>query len=77
MTSDEFCELPYSSWDRFRYAAEQLPVRIERITYGSDIRFHLLVRSSDRDEVLNSLTDASARKLVTQTEAESFMPWKL
>lgn len=77
MTSDESCELPYSSWDRFRYAAEQHPVRIERITYGSDIRFHLLVRSSDRDEVLNSLTDASGRKLVTKTEAESFMPWKL
>ena len=77
MTSDESCELPYSSWDRFRYAAEQHPVRIERITYGSDIRFHLLVRSSDRDEVLNSLTDASGRKLVTKSEAELFMPWKL
>ena len=71
MTSDESCELPYSSWDKFRYAAEQHPVRIERITYGSSIHFHLLVRSSDRDEVLNLLTDASGRKLVTKTETES------
>jgi len=77
LTSDESCELPYSSWDKFRYAAEQYPVRLERVTYGTNICFHLLVRAADRDAVLNSLMDASGRKLTAVTEAESFIPWKL
>ena len=76
-TADEFCELPYSAWDRFRYAAEQQPVRIERASYGSSVSFHLLGRSSDREKVLNILTDASGRKLETITEEEAFMPWKV
>lgn len=76
-TADEFCELPYSAWDRFRYAAEQQPVRIERVSYGSSVSFHLFVRSSDREKVLNILTDSSGRKLETITEEEAFMPWEI
>ena len=77
LTTDEFCELPYSAWDRFRYAADQSPVRIERVSYGSTVSFHLLVRSSDREQVLNTLMDATGRKLESITETETFMPWKL
>lgn len=77
LTSEEYCELPYSSWDRFRYACEQMPVRIERVSYGSRISFHLLVRASDRETVLARLTDVSGRKLEMMTEKEAFMPWKL
>jgi uncharacterized YigZ family protein len=77
LTSDEYCELPYSAWDKFRYAAEQQPVRIERVSYSSMISFHLLVRISDREKVLGSLMETSGRKLETLTESESFLPWKL
>ena len=77
LTSDEYCELPYSVWDKFRYISEQQPVRIDRVSYGSLVSFHLLVRSSDRDSVLNKLMDASGRKLESITENESFMPWEL
>ena len=77
MTSDEYCELPYSVWDKFRYAAEQQPVRIERISYGGLISFHLLIRLSERDSVMEALMDASGRKLESITEAEGFVPWKL
>ena len=77
LTSDEYCELPYSFWDRFRHASEQLPVRIDRISYGSNVSFHLLVRSSDRDRVLGSLMDITARNLSAATENESYQPWRL
>ena len=76
-TTVEYCELPYSAWDRFRYAAEQYPVRIEDVTYGSVVMFHLLVRSEDRGKILNSLTDASGRQLESITETVEFKPWVL
>ena len=77
LTSVEYCELPYSAWDRVRYASEQLPVRIEDISYGSAISFHLLVRNSDCETVMNHLMDASGRKLETLHEKEAFIPWKI
>lgn len=75
MTMDASCELPYSAWDRFRYSCEQLPVRIEYVSYGSVISFHLLVRLSERDKIINSLLDVSGRKLNMISETESFLPW--
>ena len=76
MTSDEYCELPYSEWDRFRHVSDQLPVRIEEIAYGSTITFHLYLRSSERKSVLDNLMDASGRKLNILSENELFKPWK-
>lgn len=77
LTVDEFCELPYSAWDRFRYTAEQQPVRIEKVSYGSAVSFHMLVCSCNRDQVLKTLMDASGRRLKTVTETEAFMPWEI
>ena len=77
MTTNAYCELPYSAWDRFRYSCEQLPVRIEGISYASTISFHLLVRSSDCEKTFNSLLDASGRKLKLISQNESFTAWKL
>ncbi len=77
MTTNTYCELPYSGWDRFRYSCEQLPVRIEDVVYGSMISFHLLIRSSDQEKVINSLLDVTGRKLNMISEEESYLPWKL
>ena len=77
MTCDVLCELPYSAWDRFRYTAEQMPVHILDISYGSMISFHLLIRSTDCESLLGSLMDASCRKLETLGKKESFIPWKI
>lgn len=77
MTLDKYCELPYSVWDKFCYSVEQLPVRIKYISYGSTISFHLLIRSRDHDTVLNSLLNASGRKLTILSEKEAFIAWKL
>ena len=68
-------ELPYSSWDRFRYTAEKLPVQIDRIEYGSAVCFRMRIRSKDQEEVLSRLMEASDRKLVSEAEAVCWEPW--
>ena len=75
LTTEEYCELPYSVWDRFRYEAERLPVRIEQIGYGAAIGFHLYYRSADRETVIPRLMEASERKLETIPQNESFSAW--
>ncbi len=70
------CTLPYSAWDRFRYTSEHLPVRIEDIDYGSSISFHLALRSSESDELIARLSDASDRTLQSVPESESYTAWK-
>jgi uncharacterized YigZ family protein len=77
ITIDTSCELPYSGWDRFRYSCEQLPVRIENVSYGSMISFHLLIRSSDHEKIMNNLLDVSGRKLNLISEKESYLPWNI
>ena len=75
LTTEEYCELPYSVWDRFRYEAERLPVRIDQIGYGAAIGFHLYYRSADREKVIPRLMEASERKLETIPQNESFSAW--
>lgn len=77
LTADRLCELPYSGWDRFRYACEHLPVRIGEIDYGSSILFHLYMRSSDLELFFPKVLDASDRKLRILSEKEYFMPWTI
>lgn len=70
------CSLPYSAWDRFRYAAEHLPVKIENIEYGSSISFQLAVRSFESDDLISRLSDAAERSLESIPESESYTAWK-
>ncbi|MBR2661254.1 MAG: YigZ family protein [Clostridia bacterium] len=76
LTSAEECEIPYSVWDRVRYAAEHLPVRIENIRYGSSVSFTLSFRSCDRDTVLPAVLEASGRMMESIPLDECFSPWK-
>ena len=76
-TTDLFCSIPYPVWDKFRYAAEYLPVQIENIEYGSNVTFHLLYCSNDKDHVLPKLQNASDRKLNTLMQSELYIPWKI
>lgn len=77
LTAAETCRLPYACWDRFRYAAEKLPVKIENVSYGESVCFLLLVRSKDRDTCLAALAEALGRKLNASPEGESFQLWEL
>lgn len=76
-TSAAFCDVPYSVWDKLRYAAEHLPVRIENVQFGSSVTFLLHYRSSDAESVLPRITEASERKLKALPQDECFLPWTI
>ena len=76
LTTVHSCELPYSCWDRFRYASERLPVRIENIQFGSAVTFDLFFRSRDSDDVLSRIMDAADRKLSMTPQDDRYTPWK-
>ena len=75
LTSDDCCQIPYAQWDRFRYAADHLPVRLENVEYSSSVSFHLLYRSADGADILPRLLEASERKMMTVSTAESYSAW--
>ena len=77
LTSVEYCEIPYSVWDRFRYTADHLPVRIEDIQFGSSVSFLLFFRSRDRETVIPRLLEAAERKLESIPQDDLFYPWNL
>lgn len=77
LTAHELCELPYTVWDRFRYASEHLPVRLDNIAYGSAVSFHLYYRVRDREMIIPRLMDASERKLISIPDADSFSAWSI
>ena len=77
LTAEEYCELPYAVWDKFRYMADHLPVRLEKIEYGSNICFHLFFRVRDRELVMSRLLEASDRKLESIAQEDSFTAWKI
>ncbi len=77
LTSVESCELPYSAWDKFRYASEHLPVRIEHIQYGSSVCFMLSFRSGDREKILPQIMEASDRKMISVHQDELFTAWNI
>ena len=73
LTSSEYCEVPYSVWDKVRYAADRLPVRIEDVSYGSSVSFILSVRICDRETVFPQIMEASDRKLESIPHDEHFI----
>ena len=77
LTCEDYCELPYSVWDKFRYAADHLPVRIGTVEYGNAVSFLLYYRTADRETVTQRLLDASERKLETLPQGESYAAWKI
>lgn len=76
-TSVEYCDVPYSVWDKLRYAADHLPVRIDSLQFGSSVSFQLSFRTADRESVVSQLLEASERKLQSFPQEERFMPWKI
>ena len=70
-------EVPYSVWDKLRYAAEHLPVLIEQPEYDTSIRFVLRCRSKEAEKMIAHLQDASERKLIVFQGNESWYAWKI
>lgn len=76
MTTDAICTIPYPAWNKFRYATEHMPVRIEKIEYGSNISFHLLYCCNDSNRVIPQINEASDRKMEIISMSDAFMPWE-
>ena len=76
-TTEEYCEVPYSVWDRFRHAVNHLPVRMEGIKYGKTVSFTLCYRTAERESVIPFLLNASDRKLLSVPQQETFAAWKI
>ena len=53
------CEVSYSLWDKVQYAMKSLPVQVLPAEFGTAVTFGLLVRSTDADAVLQSLTQTT------------------
>ena len=77
LTDVEYCELPYSSWDRFRYAAEHLPVRVDNVEYAQTVTFQLSYRLSDKEMIIPRLMESTERTLESIPKEEIYAPWKV
>ena len=77
LTCHDWCEVPYSRWDRVQYTLEKCPARITDVTYAASVSFHLLTRKKDRDPVLDALMSASQRELESLPDQESYEPWEI
>ena len=75
LTVEESCELPYSSWDKFRFVADQLHVRISQINYSTSVSFQLSYRSADREFLIPRLMEAADRKLKSVFQREDYAAW--
>ena len=75
-TCHDLCEVPYSFWDRIRYLLEDLPVRIQNISYTSAVSFELLTRQKDHICVLDKLQTATNRQIVVLENGEQYEPWE-
>ena len=69
------CSLPYSAWDKFRYASDRYPVKIQDTEYSSMISFRLAIRSAESEDLLQIMTDASDRTLTSCFEEEKYAAW--
>ncbi len=74
-TCHDLCEVPYSQWDRVRYALEKCPARIMDISFGVSVSFLLMTRKKDRDQVLDTLMSVSLRKLEYLPDQDRFEAW--
>lgn len=76
-TCHDLCEVPYSRWDRVRYALDRCPARIGEISYGTSVSFLLMTRKRDRDHVLDTLMNAAVRELEFLPDQDRFEPWDI
>ena len=77
LTSHDLCEVPYSCWDSVVHAARNLPVHILNPQFAAAVSFTLVVRSADRDRVLEALRNTTARRIEILPDTESYEPWEI
>ena len=71
------CDVPYSCWDSVLHNTEKMPVRIANVEFGVSVTFMMAVRAADSDEILETMSNITSRKIDIIPADESFDPWEI
>ena len=69
------CEVAYPLWDKVQYALKSLPVQLLSSEFTTAIGFTLLIRQTDVQSVLDTLTRVTDGRIETLLEEESYRAW--
>ena len=75
LTQRVLFDVPYPLWDKFSYALQSLPCRLERSEFQSSVDATLLIRASDLERVTQQITALSDGKIDFLPTDELFYPW--
>ena len=69
------CEVAYPLWDKVQYALKSLPVQLLSSEFTTAVGFTLLIRQTDAQSVLDTLTRVTDGRIETLLEEESYRAW--
>ena len=69
------CEVAYPLWDKVQYALKSLPVQLLSSEFTTAVGFTLLIRQTDAQSVLDTLTRVTDGRIETLLEEESYRVW--
>ena len=69
------CEVAYPLWDKVQYALKNLPVQLLSSEFTTAVGFTLLIRQTDAQSVLDTLTRVTDGRIETLLEEESYRAW--
>ena len=69
------CEVAYPLWDKVQYALKSLPVQLLGSEFTTAVGFTLLIRQTDAQSVLDTLTRVTDGRIETLLEEESYRAW--
>ena len=69
------CEVAYPLWDKVQYALKSLPVQLLSSEFTPAVGFTLLIRQTDAQSVLDTLTRVTDGRIETLLEEESYRAW--
>lgn len=69
------CEVAYPLWDKVQYALKSLPVQLLSSEFTTAVGFTLLIRQTDAQSVLDTLTRVTDGRIETLPEEESYRAW--
>ena len=69
------CEVAYPLWDKVQHAMKALPVQLMSSEFTTAVTFTILVRETDAETVLDTLTRVTDGRFEALLEEESFEAW--
>lgn len=69
-------EVAYPLWDKVQYTLKSLPVQHLSSEFTTAVSFTLLIRQTDADEVIRTLTRVTDGRIEYLTEETSYQAWE-